>query len=170
MRLGGPFAGIQYSVHGFFHMPNTSTQGMETIHERKPDTNPSSYRPQELGNLHDDQGFERTTGLMTAFLKSIHLQKRISTWTRSRKTRRPHQKVGRSTHDRRQKTHKKCGNIATQGISKKRIYVRRTQLASGRVASALFIPCALTVRRTFCLIPCVQQRFSYSGCAWRPPV
>jgi len=50
-------------------------------------------------------------------------------------------------------------------ISKKRIYVRRTQLAS-----ALCILCALTVRRTFFLIPCAQQRFSYSGCARRPQV
>jgi len=55
-------------------------------------------------------------------------------------------------------------------ISKKRIYVRRTQLASGWVVSALCILCALTVRRTFFLIPCAQQRFSYSDCARRPLV
>ena len=39
-------------------------------------------------------------------------------------------------------------------ISKKTIYVRQTQPASRRVASALCVPCALTIRRTFFLIPC----------------
>jgi len=38
--------------------------------------------------------------------------------------------------------------------AKKAIYVRRTQPASGRIASALWVPCALTVRRMFFLIPC----------------
>jgi len=38
--------------------------------------------------------------------------------------------------------------------SEKTMYVRRTQPASGRIASALCVPCALTVRRMFFLIPC----------------
>jgi len=46
----------------------------------------------------------------------------------------------------------RCG--MTNHISKKTIYVRRTQPASGRIASTLCVPCALTVRRTFFLIPC----------------
>jgi len=44
------------------------------------------------------------------------------------------------------------------GISKKRIYVRRRQLASGRLASALCIRWALTASRTFFLIPCAQKK------------
>ena len=39
-------------------------------------------------------------------------------------------------------------------ISKNRIYVRQKQPTSGRVASALWVACALTVRQTFFLIPC----------------
>ena len=39
-------------------------------------------------------------------------------------------------------------------ISKETIYVRWTQPASGRISSALCVLCALTVRRTFFLIPC----------------
>ena len=39
-------------------------------------------------------------------------------------------------------------------ISQKRIYVQQTQPAFGQVASALCVPCALTVGRTFFLIPC----------------
>ena len=55
-------------------------------------------------------------------------------------------------------------------ISKNRSYVRRTELASGRVASAQCIPCALTVRRTFFLIPSTQKGSASSGCAGRPLV
>ena len=55
-------------------------------------------------------------------------------------------------------------------ISKKRIYVQRTQLASGRVASAICIRCALTVRRTIFLIPCAHKRAACSGCTQRPLV
>ena len=46
------------------------------------------------------------------------------------------------------------GEMVRANISKKTIYVRRTQPASGRIASALCVLCALTVRRTFFLIPC----------------
>ena len=44
--------------------------------------------------------------------------------------------------------------FASSDISKKTIYVQRTQPASGRIASALCVPCALTIRPTFFLIPC----------------
>ena len=52
-----------------------------------------------------------------------------------------------------------CGQLSgtiwvIHNISKKWIYVQWTQPASGRVASALCVPCALTVRQTFFLIPC----------------
>ena len=55
-------------------------------------------------------------------------------------------------------------------ISKNTICVQRTLLASGRVASALGISCALTVRQTFFLIPGAQQGSAYSGSALRSPV
>ena len=93
---------------------NSSTQGMETIHQRKPNTNPSSSRPEKLGNLHDDEGTKRTTGPMATLLKSIQLQNRILTRTRRWEARWSYYEIGRPTNDGRQKAHKECGNIAPQ--------------------------------------------------------
>ena len=44
--------------------------------------------------------------------------------------------------------------LREKSISTKWIYVRRTRSVSRLVASALCVPCSLTVRRTFSLIPC----------------
>jgi len=62
-------------------------------------------------------------------------------------------------------------------ISKKTIYVRRTRPASGRIASALCVPCALTVRRMSFLIPCAwclptpvcPRPCTQRACCGRPP-
>jgi len=62
-------------------------------------------------------------------------------------------------------------------ISKKTIYVRWTQPSSGRIASALCVLCALTVCRTFFLIPCAwclptplsPLPCTQRACCGRPP-
>ena len=114
---------------------NSSTQGMETIHQRKPDTNPSSYRPYELGNLHDNEGTERTTSPMATLFKSIQLQNRIPTRTRRRETRCSHQEIRQSTHDGRPKTHKKCGDTATQRTILRHTRRRRNQVRGNRTST-----------------------------------
>ena len=61
-------------------------------------------------------------------------------------------------------------NDEDDDISKKTIYVRRTQPASGQIASARCVPCALTVRRTFFLIPlswCLPTPLSPLPCTQR---
>jgi len=67
--------------------------------------------------------------------------------------------------------------FSSKHISKKMIYVQLTQPASGRIASTLYVPCALTVRRMFFLIPCAwclptplsPLPCTQRACCGRPP-
>jgi len=46
---------------------------METIHERKSEAGTGPHRPQELSDLHDDEGTKPRTSTMDVRIKSIQL-------------------------------------------------------------------------------------------------
>jgi len=62
---------------------------METIHKRKSETGTGSHGPQELSNLHEDEGTKWTTSTMDARIKSIQLQNWIPTSEKRGESRTP---------------------------------------------------------------------------------
>jgi len=77
-------------------------------------TGTSPKGPQELSDLHDDEGTKHTTSTMDTRIKSIQLPNRIPARERRGKARRPQKPGGRPTHRRRQETHVKCGDLIAQ--------------------------------------------------------